>query len=59
MDTQHNTQEPGEKRTLHVRVDPARLDRFREVVEADHRTVSQDLRHYIDLRIAEADRLAA
>lgn len=55
---QRKTQEDGAMRTLHVRVDPVALDRFREVVEADHRTVSQELRRYIELRIAEADSLA-
>ena len=42
-------------RTLHVRVDPVLLDRFREVVEEDHRTVSQDVRRYIELRVQKAD----
>jgi hypothetical protein len=55
VEPQRNAQEDRGTRTLHVRVDPARLDRFREVVALDHRTVSQDLRHYIDGRIAQAD----
>jgi redox-regulated HSP33 family molecular chaperone len=55
VDTQRKAQEDRGARTLHVRVDPAQLDRFREVVALDHRTVSQDVRHYIDQRIAQAD----
>lgn len=36
-----------------------KLDRFREVAEADHRTVSSELRRLIDLRIAEAEKESA
>lgn len=57
MAPQHKAQEDGVTRSLHIRVAPAQLDRFREVVAADHRTVSQDLRRYIDQRIAEANTL--
>lgn len=57
MDTKRNTQDEGGKRTLHVRVDPVQLDRFREVVALDERTVSQDLRRYIAQRVAAADGL--
>lgn len=52
---QHKTQEGDGMRTLHVRVDPVVLDRFREVVEVDHRTVSQDVRRYIEQRVSDAD----
>lgn len=52
--TNRNTQPSGAMRMLNVRVESAVLDRFREVAEADHRTVSQELRRLIDLRIAEA-----
>lgn len=37
----------------------ARLDRFREIAEAEHRTVSAELRRLIEHRIAEAEKEAA
>jgi hypothetical protein len=35
-------------------MDQAVYERFRSVVEAEHRTVSQDVRRYVDRRLAEA-----
>jgi hypothetical protein len=55
MPTQRNTQNDGRTGFLHVRIEPAVLNRFREVAESEHRTVSQEVRRYIDQRIAEAD----
>ena len=42
-----------------LRIERDKLDRFREVVEREHRTVVQDLRHYIDRRLAEERERAA
>lgn len=44
-------------RLLNFRVEAAKIDRFREVAEANERTVSQELRRLMDQRIAEADDL--
>lgn len=41
-----------------VRMDPALYERFREVVNADHLTVSAEIRRLIAKRIAEADKPA-
>lgn len=41
---------------LHARIESGTLQRFREVAEADHRTVSQELRRLVDQRIADAAR---
>lgn len=38
-----------------LRVDRQKLDRLDEIAAAEHRTVSQQLRHLIDQAIAEAD----
>jgi hypothetical protein len=38
-----------------AKVTPDCADRFRALVESEHRTVSQELRRLIDLRLAEAD----
>jgi hypothetical protein len=43
-------------RNLNFRVEPWMLARFREVAEADHRTVSQELRRLMEHRIAEAEK---
>jgi hypothetical protein len=45
----------SETRWLTIRVDREQVDRFREVAEADHRTVSQELRRLIELRISESE----
>jgi hypothetical protein len=45
----------SETRWLTIRVDREQVDRFRVVAEADHRTVSQELRRLIELRIAESE----
>ncbi len=42
-----------------LRIERDKLDRFRELVGREHRTVVQDLRHYIDRRLAAEDREAA
>jgi antitoxin component of RelBE/YafQ-DinJ toxin-antitoxin module len=55
MGTKRNAPDDGRTAFLHVRIDPSVLDRYREVAEADHRTVSQDVRHLVEQRIAEAD----
>jgi hypothetical protein len=54
MPTQRKTQNEGRTAFLHVRIEPEVLDRFRAIAEAEHRTVSQEVRHYIDRRLAEA-----
>jgi hypothetical protein len=60
MNTQRKAQDEGPERNLNFRAPIALHDRFREVAEADHRTVSQELRRLMEQRIAEADeRLAA
>lgn len=38
-----------------LRVDRAKLDRLGEIAAAEHRTISQHLRHLIDRAIDEAD----
>jgi hypothetical protein len=54
METQRKAQ--GEaQRNLVFRAPVALHDRFRAVAEADHRTVSQELRRLMEQRIAEAD----
>lgn len=51
-----------EKQKIHdltvttLRVDREKLDRFGEIAESQHRTISQQLRHLIEQAIAEADR---
>lgn len=51
-----------EKQKIHdltvttLRVEREKLDRFGEIAESQHRTVSQQLRHLIEQAIAEADR---
>jgi hypothetical protein len=40
---------------LAVKATPDCADRFRRLAESEHRTVSQELRRLIDLRLAEAD----
>jgi hypothetical protein len=57
MAANHNAQNDGRTAFLHVRIEPEVLRRFRAVTEADHRTVSQDVRRYIDQRLDEAARL--
>lgn len=58
MEAQRKTQE-GEDANLVFRVPVALKDRFRAVAEADHRTVSQELRRLMEQRVAEADSVAA
>jgi len=48
------TKRKAYERWLHVRVSDETFERYREVVEAEHRNVSQDIRRYIDQRAAEA-----
>lgn len=51
-----------EKQKIHdltvttLRVDREKLDRFGEIAESQHRTISQQLRHLIEQAIAEDDR---
>ena len=42
---------------LNVRVSAEQIERLRVVAEADHRTVSQELRRLIEQRIAEGEDL--
>jgi hypothetical protein len=51
MGTQRKPQD-GRTAFLHVRIEPEVLERYRMIAEADHRTVSQDVRRYVDQRIA-------
>lgn len=44
-------------RLLNFRVEAEKINRFREVAEANERTVSQELRHLMDQRIAQADEM--
>jgi hypothetical protein len=55
METQRKAQRDDRTAFVHVRIERDVLDRFREIAEAEHRTVSQDVRRYIDTRIADAD----
>jgi hypothetical protein len=57
--TKRKAQEEGAMRLLNFRIEAEKIDRFREVAEADHRTVSQELRRLIDLRISESEERAA
>jgi hypothetical protein len=52
--TKRKPQDEGSMRLLNFRVEAAKIDRFREVAEANERTVSQELRRLMDQRIAEA-----
>jgi predicted transcriptional regulator len=45
----------GTMRLLNFRVEDDVIERLRKVAEAEHRTVSQELRRLIDLRLTEAD----
>jgi hypothetical protein len=56
---QDKAQLDGATHQLNVRVERETFDRFREVAAASHRTVSQELRHLMEQRIAEADTQAA
>jgi hypothetical protein len=38
-----------------LRVERRKLERLRKIAEADHRTLSQELRHMIEERIARSD----
>jgi hypothetical protein len=44
-------------RFVNFRVEVELFDRFREVAEANHRTVSQELRHVMDAHTSQADSL--
>lgn len=55
MVTKHKAQNDGAMRFLNFRVEAAKIERLRELAEADHRTVSQELRRLIDQRVAEAN----
>jgi hypothetical protein len=46
---------PARRKQMIVRMDPALYQRFREIVNADHLTISQEIRRLIEKRIAEAD----
>ena len=59
MNTQRKAQSEAKERNLVFRAPVALHERFREVAEADHRTVSQELRRLMEQRIAEAERVAA
>jgi hypothetical protein len=52
---QRKTPNESATRWLTIRVDREQADRFRVVAAADHRTVSQELRRLIELRIAESE----
>ena len=60
--TQPKAEPVTKSRQFVFRVDPELVNRFREVAEANHRTVSQELRHLMEQRIADhahaADRSA-
>lgn len=56
---QHKAQNDGPMHPLNFRVERGTFDRFRAVAAADHRTVSQELRHLMEQRIADADLEAA
>lgn len=47
-------QNDDEMRMLNFRIESGLIDRLREVAAAEHRTVSQELRHLVDRRLAEA-----
>lgn len=52
---QRKAQENGSMRMLNFRVEAEQIDRFRAVAEANHRTVSQELRHLMEQRIADGE----
>lgn len=52
--TKHKPQNEGAMRLLNFRVEAEKINRFREVAEANERTVSQELRHLMDQHIAQA-----
>jgi hypothetical protein len=56
METDCNTNS-GAMRLVNFRVEIELFDRFRGVATANHRTVSQELRHLMDQRVAETDDL--
>lgn len=45
----------NETAVFSLRIAREKLDRFREIVEAEHRTMNQEFRRYVDERIAESD----
>lgn len=53
--TQRKPQPGDGKRMLNVRIEGEQIDRLRVVAKAEHRTVSQELRRLIELRLAEAE----
>jgi hypothetical protein len=53
--TKRKAHSDGDMRMLNFRVEAAQIDRFRAVAEANHRTVSQELRLLMEQRIAEAE----
>jgi hypothetical protein len=56
MDTACNTN-PGPMRLVNFRVEVDLFDRFRELATANHRTVSQELRHLMDAHTSQDDSL--
>jgi hypothetical protein len=56
METVCNTN-PAPMRLVNFRVEVDLFDRFREVATANHRTVSQELRHLMDAHTSQGDSL--
>lgn len=42
-----------EKAVMTFRLEPDKMARLREIAEAEHRTISQELRWLVDRRLAE------
>jgi hypothetical protein len=57
--TKRKTQENNGMRFVGFKVEPDVIDRFRKVAAAEERTVSQELRHLVNRRLAEAERKEA
>lgn len=57
MDTNCKANSGDAMRILNFRVEAEKVERFRAIAEADHRTVSQELRRLMEIRIAEAESL--
>lgn len=56
---QRKTQPTGSSSFLHVRIEAEKIEQLRVVAEADHRTLSQEVRRMVDERLAADAKAAA
>jgi hypothetical protein len=55
VETNRKTNSPDAMRLVNFLADPEKIVRFRRVAAANHRTVSQEMRHLMDRHITEAE----